>query len=62
MAGSSSGTGADKDKPTGPPPQADRDLNGPGMTNGIPDANSEGDSAARPTSDREKGENAGKNG
>ncbi len=52
-------TGSDNDKPAGPPPAADPHLNGPGMTNGIPDANT-GDSAASPSSDRSAVENAGK--
>lgn len=52
-------TGADKDKPSGPAPAADPHLNGPGMTNGIPDENND-DAAASPTSDRSTVENAGK--
>ena len=60
-------TGGDNDKSAGPEPgpqpgaepDADPHLNGPGMTNGIPDANSS-DSAASPSSDRSTVENAGK--
>ncbi len=52
-------TQGDKDKPAGPPPAADPHLNGPGMTNGIPHANSD-DAAGSPTSDRGAVENAGK--
>lgn len=53
------GTRSDNDKPAGPAPAADPHLNGPGMTNGIPDANNS-DSAASPSSDRSAVENAGK--
>ena len=52
-------TNADKDKPAGPAPAADSHMNGPGMTNGIPDANTD-DSAGSPTSTRATTENAGK--
>ncbi len=52
-------TGGDKDKPAGPAPAADPHLNGPGMTNGIPDANTE-DATASPTSERSTVENTGK--
>ncbi len=52
-------TQADKDHPAGPAPAADPHLNGPGMTNGIPDGNTD-DASASPTSDRGKAENAGK--
>ena len=52
-------THADKDQPAGPAPAADPHLNGPGMTNGIPDGNT-ADATASPTSDRSTAENAGK--
>ncbi len=52
-------TAGDKDKPADPAPAADPHLNGPGMTNGIPDANTE-DATASPNSDRSTVENAGK--
>ena len=43
----------DKDLAThGDPPKADKDINQPGMTNGVPDDIGQGDSLGRPSSQR----------
>ncbi len=44
--------------PKGGPPGSDKDVNGPGMTNGIPDGASDEAATALPDSDRKGAETA----
>ena len=48
-----------EEAPKGPPPQSHEQINGPGMTNGVPDQVSDDDAKAYPDSDRKDTEAAG---
>ena len=50
---------AGKDAPGGPSPQGHEHMNGPGMTNGVPDAASQGDATGGPSSERQETETLG---
>lgn len=43
----------------GEPPKSDKDINQPGMTNGVPDAIGQGEATGSPSSQRIEGETAG---
>ncbi|WP_419729992.1 hypothetical protein [Lichenicola sp.] len=47
------------DAPGGPPPKGHEHMNGPGMTNGVPDGATEEDATGAPNSDRQQTETLG---